>query len=736
MPIQVLNQGTEFVLTAGGASYALGLVESGYLVHRHFGSAVREAPPWPLRVIAAGRPFSPTVLPGRDDFSLDVLPQEYPTYGRGDFRTPALKIRGADGNAVTEVRFQNHEVVPGRPPLPGLPHLRVFPESGSSLVLRGEDPYTGLRVELTYCALNDLPVIGRSVRLINAGDRPLVIERAFSASLDLPVSRFDAVTLNGAWGRERHLTRVPLGPGVRAIQSGRGASGHQANPFLALADPDATEEHGEVRALSWLYSGNFWAGAEVSQFGTTRLQIGLNPEEFCWRLEPGEEFVTPEAVLAFSSAGFQGMSDTFHDLVREHVMPESWGHRERPIVLNNWEATYFQFTEPKLLELATVAADVGVEMFVLDDGWFGARNNDLKALGDWQVNREKLPGGIAGLAGRIHDLGLKFGLWVEPEMISPDSDLARAHPDWALGVPGRTRSEGRHQWVLDLSRDDVADWMIGWLDDLLTRAPIDYIKWDMNRNMSEVGSALAAPERQGETSYRYLLGLYRVLGELTARHPEVLFESCSGGGGRFDLGMLFFMPQTWTSDDSDAIERLAIQHGTSLVYPPIAMAAHVSAVPNHQMGRVTPLATRGWVAMSANFGYELDLTRLPAEELAEIREQTRQYRKVRSLVQFGRFRRLLSPVGNNDAAWMFVDEKADEALVVWVNRLGEVNGAVHWLRLRDLDSGRRYRILRLAGPEGWDGPETMGGDALMGIGLPSLYRRDFQVSAFHLVAED
>lgn len=736
MAIAVLNQGREFVLTAGPMSYAVGIVETGYLVHRYLGPKVEAVPCWPTPVIAAARAFSPTVLAGRDDFSLDVLPQDYPTYGRGDFRLPALKVRGADGSAVTEVLFQGHEVIRGRLPLPGLPHLRLSEEAGSTLVLRGADPHTGLAVELTYVVLNDLPVIGRSARLINRGDRPLTLERALSASFDLPHSRFDVVTLNGAWGRERHLTRVALGPGVRAIQSGRGASGHQANPFLALADPEAGEEFGEVRAVSWLYSGNFWAGAEVSQFGTTRVQIGLNPEEFSWRLEPGEEFVTPEAVLAFSATGFQGMSDALHRLVRDHVMLEPWGRRERPIVLNNWEATYFQFTESKLLDLAKVAADVGVELFVLDDGWFGARNDDRHALGDWEVNAEKLPGGIEGLARKIHDLGLKFGLWVEPEMMSPASDLARSHPDWALGVPGRSRSEGRHQWVLDLARDEVVTWMTGWLDDLLTRAPIDYIKWDMNRNMTEVGSASLPPERQAETAHRYLLGLYQVLGDLTARHPEVLFESCSGGGGRFDLGMLFYMPQTWTSDDTDAIERLAIQQGTSLVYPAIAMAAHVSAVPNHQVGRTTPLSTRGWVAMSANFGYELDLTRLSAEELTEIREQIRRYRALRPLVQFGRLVRLTDPLEDNGAAWMFVDASRREALVVWANRLAEVNGAVHWLRLRGLDPGRRYRIVRLTAPGGGDLPETIAGDALMGMGLPALYRQDFQVSAFHLIADD
>jgi alpha-galactosidase len=484
--------------------------------------------------------------------------------------------------------------------------------------------------------------------------------------------------------------------------------------------------------MNLIYSGNFVANAEQDSFAVTRLQIGINPSQFRWPLESGEVFHTPEAVLVYGEHGLDDMSNTFHRLYRRHLMRDPWREGDRPIVLNNWEATYFAFDEAKLLELADSASALGVEVLVLDDGWFGNRNDDHRSLGDWQVNLKKLPHGIAGLSQAIHQRGLKFGLWVEPEMVSVDSDLYRQHPDWCLSVPDRSRSEGRHQLILDLSRDDVVEWMIGWLSDLLQTGGIDYIKWDMNRHMTEVGSALLPPEKQTQVGHRYMLGLYRVLETLTHAFPDVLFEGCSGGGGRFDPGMLFYMPQTWTSDDSDAIERLIIQHGTSLVYPPLSMTAHVSAVPNHQVGRKTPMMTRGLVAMAANFGYELDFTALNADDRQAISAQIRLYKALRPLVQTGRLHRLLDPHQGNAAAWMFVSQDRAQAFVVWVERLAEVNGPVRWLRLRGLDAERAYHVAKLGEDGVFQDVGIAGGDLLMAVGLSMLYVADFGAVAWQL----
>jgi alpha-galactosidase len=462
-----------------------------------------------------------------------------------------------------------------------------------------------------------------------------------------------------------------------------------------------------------VYSGNFLAQVEVDQFRTARVSMGINPFDFTWLLESGESFQTPEVVMVYSDQGLNGMSQTYHELYRTRLARGSFRDRERPILINNWEATYFDFNEEKIMNIARTAAELGIELFVLDDGWFGERDDDRRSLGDWTVNRRKLPNGLDGLAKQVNELGLQFGLWIEPEMVSPNSELYRKHPDWCLHVPNRPRSEGRNQLVLDYSRQDVCDYMIETISNVLASAPITYVKWDMNRHMTEVGSAALPPERQRETAHRYMLGLYRVMEEITSRFPHILFESCSGGGGRFDPGILYYMPQTWTSDNTDAVSRLKIQYGTSLVYPISVMGAHVSAVPNHQVGRMTSLTMRGHVSMSGNFGYELDITKLTETEKQIIKEQVAFYKDVRRLVQFGTFYRLLSPFEGNEAAWMFVSEDQSEALVAYFRVLAEANAPLSYLRLKGLDPNQDYEI---------EGLGVYGGDELMYAGVALPYR--------------
>ena len=549
------------------------------------------------------------------------------------------------------------------------------------------------------------------------------INGVLPASAPVHGSGCDVIHLKGAWARERHVMRQTQGEGEYRIFSQRGASGHEANPFLALCEKSATEFSGEVWAVSLVYSGSFEALSYVNNTENSRLSIGLNPDVFTWKLEPGETFVSPEAAMVYSPDGLNGMSHAFHRLYSENLMRSKWFERDRPILINNWEATYFNFNEEKILQIARRAKELGVEMLVLDDGWFGKRNTDNCSLGDWVVNPEKLPGGLNGLSDRLHDLGLKFGLWFEPEMISPDSDLYRAHPDWCLHVDGRARVEMRNQLILDLSRKEVQDYIIESVSAVLESARIEYVKWDMNRNMTEPFSGAQTPARQKETQHRYMLGLYRVLEEITARFPEILFESCSGGGGRFDPGMLYYMPQTWTSDDSDAAERMFIQYGTSFVYPPCAMGAHVSAVPNHQTGRTTAMQTRGDVALGGNFGFELDLSQLSDADAETVRRLIEREKQVRTLVRTGEFTRLLSPFDHPYAAWQFRARDNSEALICAYRLMTRPATPHLLLRVSGLDESAVYMD---------DDGNTCSGAALTRYGLWLHLPGDFTSKVIHL----
>jgi alpha-galactosidase len=541
------------------------------------------------------------------------------------------------------------------------------------------------------------------------------LEQAMSISLDFPDFGFDSLYLHGSWARERHVERKRLAQGITAIGSRRGASSHNMNPFFALLRPDANERQGEVYGFSLVYSGSFLAQAEVDQYGTTRFSMGIQPFDFGWRLQQGESFQTPEAIMVYSAEGIGGMSRIYHKLYRTRLCRGQHRDAQRPVLVNNWEATYFNFNADKIEEIAKAGAELGIELFVLDDGWFGHRDSD---------NRRKLPQGLGELASRVQANGMQFGLWFEPEMVSPDSELYRAHPEWCLHVPGRRRTEARQQLILDMSRKDVQEYLYERLSDLLSSVPISYVKWDMNRNMTEIGSAALLPERQSETAHRYMLGLYALLERITSQFPHVLFESCSGGGGRFDPGMLYYMPQTWTSDDTDAVERLKIQYGTSIVYPVSTMGAHVSAVPNHQVGRITSLAFRGDVAMSGNFGYELDLSKFTDEEKEIAKAQIATYKRIRPLVQQGDMFRLRSPFEGHETAWMFVSEDQSEALLFYYQVLAEPNGPIRFIKLEGLDPARDYRLE--------ESQEVYGGDRLMSAGLPVSLQGDFTSMVIHL----
>jgi len=615
--------------------------------------------------------------------------QLLPTRGRGDFRPAMISIREENGSQCPVLRLDGWEVMKGKPELPGMPSTYVEAEGeAETLVLRFVDDMSGAKVTLNQSVMNTYHALTSSMQVENGGSCAIHLEKM--ASMAFHQRRpMDILHLHGAWGKERHIERISFLHGTYAIESVRGASGHQHNPFIALMSPDATEFAGLVVGVSLIYSGSFLMEVDGDTMDCTRVTAGIHP--CTWTLAPGECFFTPEAVAVVSLKGLNGMSQTYHKLYRQRLCRGEWRDKPRPVLVNNWEGTYFDFREEKLLSIAKRAADLGIELFVLDDGWFGQRNSDNCSLGDWVVNREKLPNGLEGLRESLHQMGLMFGLWVEPEMISRDSDLYRAHPDWCLHAPNRFRTEERQQLVLDMSRTDVQDYLIDTLSALFTSAGVDYIKWDMNRNWGEVGSALLPAHQQPQVHHRYILGLYRVLDTLTRRFPHVLFESCSGGGGRFDPGMLAYMPQTWTSDDTDGVERLMIQYGTSVVYPASAMGAHVSAVPNHQVGRVTSLKYRGDVALGGNMGYELDLSILSEEELAEMKRQVERVKRLRHLTMNGRFTRLASPFASRFAAWEFASDDAQELLVCVYQRHTAANPGEVNIPVLDVDENAIYQ---------------------------------------------
>ena len=685
-------------------SYVIGILEGGIPAHLYFGKRVGG-----LNPAAILRHYD---LPVDGSFSmqgcaLDHVPHEYPAFGLGDLREGAVSVRQQDGTRSVDLRVTGTEVVDGKPGLPGLP--ATFGENAKTLLLHMKDELIGLEATLSYTLFDDVAGVMRSVSFRNASEADLVIERAYSLCLELPDSRYDLITLSGAWSRERELIRRPLTMGEQGVSSLKGATSLHASNMLFLARPETTEERGEAIGAALVYSGNFTAQVHVDSHRCSRMFLGVNDVDFQWTMKPGETFVTPEAVTVYSDQGLGGMSAQFHRVCAEHLVRGKYAKAPRPILLNNWEASYFNFNEEKLLKIARTAADVGVELFVLDDGWFGKRDNDTTSLGDWFVDTAKLPEGMKHLSDQVHAMGLKFGLWFEPEMISPVSKLYEAHPDWAIRIGGREPIQQRSQLTLDLSREDVQDFVYEAVAQHLREDGIDYVKWDMNRNFSNIGSAKLPAERQKELPHRYMLGLYRVLERLVNDFPEVLFESCSSGGGRFDMGMLHYMPQTWTSDNTDALCRCQIQYSTSMVFPPFAMGSHVSAVPNHQTGRITPIETRGNVAMSGCFGYELDLNTLSAEELEKVRAQIARIKEVRNTLLYGDFHRLLSPYEGNDTAWITVSKDQNEAVFMYTRALAKSFTYPPLVKLRGLAAVKVYTVRETG--------ESYTGSELMHLGL-------------------
>ena len=630
-------------------------------------------------------------------------------------RYPALEILQENGSRISEFLYKGHSIYQGKPELSGLPATYVEKEEeADTLELYLEDQVSGTEITLYYTIFANVPAVARSAKITQKGDQEIVLDRAMSMSVDLPDMDFEMIELTGAWARERSVKERKLEHGVQAVYSLRGCSSHNYNPFLALKREETTEGNGEVYGFSLVYSGNFLAQADVDTYDTTRVTMGIHPDTFSWNLKPGETFQTPEAVMVYSDHGLNGMSQAYHTLYRSRLARGFWRDRERPVLINNWEATYFDFDEDKILEIVKTAKELGVELFVLDDGWFGKRNDDTSSLGDWYPNLEKLPDGITGVARRVEEMGLKFGLWFEPEMTNKESRLYREHPDWILSVPGRKVSVGRNQYVLDFSREEVVNAIFEQMKKVLTEAPISYIKWDMNRSMSEVYSAGAGAKDQGKVMHKYILGVYRLYDMLTKEFPEILFESCASGGARFDPGLLYYAPQCWTSDDTDAVERCKIQYGTSFVYPVSSMGAHVSAVPNHQLLRNTSLETRANVAYFGTFGYELDPNRLTEEEKEEVKAQITFMKQYRHLIQYGTFYRLLSPFEGNETAWMVVSEDKTRAIVGYYKVLQSVNGPYKKVRLQGLDPDRKYHV---AGMEPGKYEEDLYGDELLWYGL-------------------
>ena len=693
MAINIKNQ--IFTLHTKNSTYQMKVDEQNMLIHTYYGNRTDDTDCSYL-IRMADRGFSGNI-PGTDRervYSLDFLPQEFPVYGDGDYRVDCLKADLGSGVQDGMFFFDSYQVREGKYNIPGLPAFFSSEKSeGETLEIVLKDAVEEVYVHLLYGVFEELDIITRAAVVENRTEGDIQISRIMSACLDLGMGKYDLIHFYGKHAGERQMERNSLPHGITELRSTRGTSSHQHNPFVILADKDTTESTGECYSASFLYSGGFHAQAEVDQFNQTRLVIGIDDYDFSWKLKKGESFSTPEVCLTYSADGFSKLSQTLHQAIVSNLIRSCWKDRVRPILVNNWEATYFDFNEEKILTIAKKAKEAGVELFVLDDGWFGARNDDYRGLGDWYVNLEKLPDGISGLSKKVEELGLKFGLWVELEMVNKDSDLYRAHPDWIISAPNRFESHARHQNVLDFSRNEVVDYIYEMIAKVIRESSISYIKWDMNRYMSEPYSKGSAPCEQGKVMHKYILGVYDLYTRLTTEFPHILFESCASGGARFDPAMLYFAPQTWCSDDTDASERTKIQYGTSYVYPIVSMGSHVSAVPNHQMHRITPIETRANVAYFGTFGYELDLNLLSDAEIETVKKQIAFMKEHRELIQMdGDFYRLLSPFEGNETAWMVVSSDKTQAVAAFYQRLNKVNAS--WLRLKldGLDANTKYEV--------------------------------------------
>lgn len=706
--IQFHEESKTFHLYNDQISYIFKILKNNQLGQLYYGKRIHDRDNFDHLFETSPRPMSSCSYEGDLTFSLEHIKQEYPVYGSGDLRHPAIDITQENGSHILNFEYVNHQIIQGKPQLDHLPATYVEKEDeAQTLIITLYDDVIDTKLQLSYTIYHDLPVITRNAFIINEGKQKLRLNQMMSMSLDLPDQDYEMIELTGSWARERSIKTRKLTEGIQSIYSLRGCSSHQFNPFIALKRENCKETSGEVLGFSLVYSGNFLAQVEVDNYHVSRVSMGIHPHCFEYLLNHLDSFQSPEVIMVYSNQGLNKMSQTYHQLYQKRLARGKYRDQVRPILVNNWEGTYFDFNEDKIVSMANTAKELGIELFVLDDGWFGNRNNDHQGLGDWFPNLDKLPHGIRGLSKRIHDLGLKFGLWFEPEMVNEDSNLYRNHPEWILKTPHRKSCHGRNQYILDFSNHEVVEYIAQAMMNVIDDSYISYIKWDMNRCMSEVYSSTHDVSSQGRVMHEYILGVYHLYDVLTTKYPDILFESCASGGARFDPGMLYYAPQCWTSDDTDAIERLKIQYGTSLVYPLSSMGSHVSAIPNHQTFRNTPLETRANVAYFGTFGYELDVNQLTFEEKEIIKKQISFMKQYRSLFQFGTFYRLKSPFTSNETAWMVVSHDKTQAIVGYYRPLQEVNVGYRRLPLLGLDEDKMYHVNGL----------DLYGDELMNVGL-------------------
>jgi alpha-galactosidase len=737
MNIQVNTSNRLFHLQTKHTSYVFHVIEDGSLGQLYYGPKIPFKDDYANLNTREEHDCTNTRTDEDVEFQAELLKQEYAGLGKGDYRYPAFQITYPNGSRTSEFQYRDYELKDGKERLTGLPST-FADDSNDSQTLTVKLADGDLELQLHYTVFADEDVIVRSTTFVNHG-KTVFLNRALSAQLDLPDANYDFIQFAGSWSRERHLHRSHLRPGTQSISSLRTASSHQENPFFMLARPHTDNNQGAVFGFNFVYSGNFLDSVEVDQFDTTRVLIGINPDEFGWKLNSGDSFQTPEVIFSYTDNGFNALSQQLGAFYAQHLINPHFAHQERPILINNWEATFMDFTEDKLMPIVERAKELGIEMFVLDDGWFGHRDDDRSSLGDWFVDEKKFNHGIAGFAKRVHDLDMKFGLWFEPEMISIDSKLYQTHPEWMIKTPGRGQTPGRHQFVLDMSRQEVVDYLFGLMSHIIQDAKLDYIKWDMNRNITEMYGADLPADQQLEFSHRYILGVYDLYDRLTKAFPDVLFESCASGGGRFDLGMMYYAPQAWCSDDTDAVERIKIQDGTSYGYTPSMWGAHVSAVPNDQVGRLTSIDMRAKVAYFGAFGYELDVTELSDEEQATIKQQVAFYKQYRKLFQFGTFYRLETPdTSDNVYGWETVSHDKQTAIGMRYQILNGANPAYIRYYFKGLDPERRYTVN--------DGSEVFSGAELMNAGyfVPRVMNRlqspkvpsDFHADMFIVKAVD
>lgn len=672
-----------FTLTTAHTTYQMQADAQGYLLHLYYGARTAGEMDYLLNYGDRGCSGNPNSAGSDRTYSLDALPQEYPSLGTGDFRNYALNIENADGSQCCNPVYITHEIAAGKYTLKGLPFVRAEENEAETLKIILEDPVTKVELHLLYGVLEKEDIITRSVIIKNAGKAPVTVKKAQSACLDFLHGDYDLIKFYGRHAMERNMERMPVSHESTRIGSRRGTSSHQYNPGVILAGKNTNEDSGSCYGMLFVYSGNFLVEAEKDQYDQTRIQMGLTDELFAYPLEAGAEFIAPEVILSYTNKGLSRLSQQYHHCIMNHICQGKYVHANRPVLINSWEAAYFDFTGDTIVELAKEAKALGIDMVVMDDGWFGKRNDDNSSLGDWYVNEEKLGGTLTKLIERVNAEGVKFGIWIEPEMVSEDSDLYREHPEWAITIPGRKPVRSRNQLVLDFSRKEVRDEIFKRICAVLDQGNVEYIKWDMNRSLADI----YAPN----VTYDYVLGVYDFLEKLTNRYPDILIEGCSGGGGRFDAGMLYYTPQIWCSDNTDAINRTRIQYGTSFFYPVAAMGSHVSAVPNHQTGRVTSMHTRGVAAMSGTFGYELNPALLNAKEKAEIRAQLAQYREYQELIREGDYYRLSNPFQDNFAAWMVVSDDRSKALVSVIRLTAEANPPAAYVTLKGMEEDAFYR---------------------------------------------